>query len=98
MVYEDDPTQGQDRPVLVVGRERNVLLALMLSSQEQYSADPDWVAIGTGDWDFEGQQGWVRLDRVLDVPEESIRRQGAILQRDVFDVVAARLRAEYSWR
>ncbi|ACC42141.1 MULTISPECIES: type II toxin-antitoxin system PemK/MazF family toxin [Mycobacterium] len=98
VVYEDDPTQGQDRPVLVVGRERNVLLALMLSSQEQYSADPDWVAIGTGDWDFEGQQGWVRLDRVLDVPEESIRRQGAILQRDVFDVVAARLRAEYSWR
>jgi hypothetical protein len=34
---------------------------------------------------------------VLDVPEEGIRREGAILDREVFDVVAARLRAEYSW-
>jgi hypothetical protein len=31
VVYEDDPTRGKDRPVLVVGRERRVLLGLMLS-------------------------------------------------------------------
>jgi hypothetical protein len=31
------------------------------------------------------------------VPEESIRREGAILDRNVFDVVAARLRRDYSW-
>jgi len=37
------------------------------------------------------------LDRVLDVPEEGIRREGAILERQVFEIVAARLRAEYSW-
>jgi hypothetical protein len=35
---------------------------------------------------------------VLDVPEEGIRREGAILSRELFDVIAARLRAEYSWR
>jgi hypothetical protein len=34
---------------------------------------------------------------VLDVPEESIRREGAIMDRLTFEVVAARLRAEYSW-
>lgn len=39
----------------------------------------------------------MRLDRVLDVPEESIRREGAILDRVTFDVVAMRLRADYSW-
>jgi hypothetical protein len=39
----------------------------------------------------------VRLDRVLDVPEESIRREGAILARPVFEVVAGRLRCDYSW-
>lgn len=49
-------------------------------------------------WDYEGRESWVRLDRVLDVPEESIRREGAILEREVFDVVAARLRADYAWR
>ncbi|MFV8320662.1 type II toxin-antitoxin system PemK/MazF family toxin [Mycobacterium sp. 23] len=98
VVYEDDPTRGKDRPVLVVGRDRSVLLGLMLSSQERQSDDRDWVAIGSGDWDYEGRPSWVRLDRVLDVPEEGIRREGAILERETFEVVAARLRAEYSWR
>jgi hypothetical protein len=98
VVYEDDPTQGKDRPVLVVGRDRSVLLGLMVSSQQRHAADPDWVGVGTGDWDYEGRESWVRLDRVLDVPEESIRREGAILDRELFDAVAARLRADYSWR
>jgi hypothetical protein len=98
VVYEDDPTRGKDRPVLVVGRDRTVLLGLMVSSQERHAGDPDWVGIGSGNWDYEGRESWVRLDRVLDVPEEGIRREGAILQREIFDVVAARLRTEYSWR
>ena len=97
VVYEEDPTRGKDRPVLVVGRDRDVLLGLMVSSQERHAADRDWVGIGAGDWDYEGRESWVRLDRVLDVPEESIRREGAILDRGAFDVVAARLRTEYSW-
>jgi hypothetical protein len=98
VAYEEDPTQGKDRPVLVVGRDRSVLLGLMVSGQERHAADRDWVGIGSGDWDYEGRESWVRLDRVLDVPEESIRREGAILEREIFDVVAQRLRADYSWR
>ncbi len=97
VVYEDDPTRGKDRPVLVVGRDRRVLLGLMVSSQERQAGDRDWVGIGAGAWDYEGRESWVRLDRVLDVPEEGIRREGAILDREIFDVVAARLRADYSW-
>ncbi|HEX3546951.1 MAG TPA: type II toxin-antitoxin system PemK/MazF family toxin [Mycobacterium sp.] len=97
VVYQDDPTRGKDRPVLVVGRDRRTLLGLMLSSQEHHREDRDWVGIGSGSWDYEGRASWVRLDRVLDVPEEGIRREGAILDREVFEVVAARLRAEYSW-
>ncbi|HET7667610.1 MAG TPA: type II toxin-antitoxin system PemK/MazF family toxin [Mycobacterium sp.] len=97
VVYEDDPTRGKDRPVLVVGRDRSTLLGLMLSSQEHHRNDPNWVAIGSGTWDYEMRQSWVRLDRVLDVPEEGIRREGAILERRTFEIVASRLRAEYSW-
>ena len=41
--------------------------------------------------------GAVAAARVLDVPEEGIRREGAILERETFEVVASRLRAEYSW-
>ena len=97
VVYEDDPSRGKDRPVLVVGRDRRVLLGLMLSSQDHHRDDPNWTSIGAGSWDHEGRVSWVRLDRVLDVPEEGIRREGAILDREVFDIVATRLRAEYSW-
>lgn len=97
VVYEDDPTRGKDRPVLVVGRDRRTLLGLMLSSQDHHRDDPNWIGIGSGNWDYDGRASWVRLDRVLDVPEEGIRREGAILERDRFEVVAARLRAEYSW-
>ncbi|UXA05254.1 type II toxin-antitoxin system PemK/MazF family toxin [Mycobacterium sp. SMC-2] len=97
VVYEDDPTRGKDRPVLVVGRDRRVLLGLMVSSQEHHAEDRDWIGIGSGAWDYEGRPSWVRLDRVLDVPEESIRREGAILEREIFELVAERLRADYSW-
>ena len=97
VAYEDDPTRGKDRPVLVVGRDRRILLGLMLSSQDHHRDDPNWIGIGAGAWDYDGRPSWVRLDRVLDVPEEGIRREGAILDRSTFELVAARLRVEYSW-
>ena len=107
VAYEDDPSQGKDRPVLVVGRDANAetadgdtfeeVLGLMLSSKDYHRDDDDWFAVGTGSWDYDGRPSWVRLDRVLDVPEEGIRREGAILERTTFEVVAARLRTEYSW-
>lgn len=98
VVFEDDPTRGKDRPVLVVGRDQRTLLGLMLSSQHYHAEDAQWVGIGAGSWDTDGRPSWVRLDRVLDVPEEGIRREGAILERATFEIVATRLRAEYSWR
>ncbi|CAJ1496112.1 type II toxin-antitoxin system PemK/MazF family toxin [[Mycobacterium] kokjensenii] len=97
VAYEDEPDHGKDRPVLVVGRDRSMLLGLMLSSRERHADDTNWVGIGSGTWDDSHRLSWVRLDRVLDVPEESIRREGAILPRPMFDAVAARLRSEYSW-
>jgi hypothetical protein len=97
VVYEDDPSRGKDRPVLVVGRDRRTLLGLMLSSQERHQNERDWVGIGSGPWDYESRPSWVRLDRVLDVPEEGIRREGAILERETFEIIAARLRRDYSW-
>jgi hypothetical protein len=97
VVYEDDPSQGKDRPVLVVGRDRSTLLGLMLSSQQHHPSDRNWVGIGTGSWDYDARASWVRLDMVLDVPEEGIRREGAILEQATFEKVAARLRTDYSW-
>ena len=95
--YEEDDGRGKDRPLLVVGRGKGHLLALMLSSQHDRAADRNWLSVGSGDWDRAGRESFVRLDRVLDVPEHGIRREGAVLGRDRFDRVAAQLRAHYGW-
>ena len=97
VAYEEDPTQGKDRPVLVVGRDGDTLLGLMLSSQSKRNGERDWVAIGSGPWDSEGRPSWIRLDRVLDVPEAGIRREGAVMDRKKFELVATKLRADFSW-
>jgi len=97
VAFEDDPSQGKDRPVLVVGRDGNTLLGLMLSSQQHRRDDRDWVSIGTGSWDREHRESFIRLDRVLDIAENGIRREGAIVPRAQFDQVAAVLRGRYGW-
>lgn len=95
--YEEDAARGKDRPVLVVGRDGRTLLGLMLSSQAEREGQRGWLALGPGSWDRERRPSWVRLDRVLEVDEDGIRREGAVLPRDRFDLVADRLRASYGW-
>jgi hypothetical protein len=98
VAYEDDPRQGKDRPVLVIGRDRAALLGLMLSSNEDRDGQPNWLALGPGGWDREGRPSWVRLDRVLTMSEGGIRREGAVLDRARFEAVARALRAGgYGW-
>ncbi|WP_123678605.1 type II toxin-antitoxin system PemK/MazF family toxin [Couchioplanes caeruleus] len=95
--YEDDARRGKDRPVLVVGRDGRTLLGLMLSSQSDRDGQRHWLALGPGDWDRESRPSWIRLDRVLEVDEDGIRREGAVLDRPRFERVAATLRRDYGW-
>lgn len=95
--YEDDPTQGKDRPVLVVGRDSATLLGLMLSSKDYHRDDENWLPLGSGAWDYNGRESFVRLDRVITVDEDGIRREGSILDRRGFDTIAAELRDHYGW-
>jgi hypothetical protein len=95
--YEDDPNQGKDRPVLVVGRKGTELVGLMLSSQSERDGQRNWLPLGPGSWDRDQRPSWVRLDRVLTVQEHGIRREGSILDRDRFDRIAAELRRAYGW-
>ena len=95
--YEEDPSQGKDRPVLIVGREGHTALGLMLSSQSERDGQRNWLALGPGDWDRDERPSWLRLDRVLRMPEDSIRREGAVLDKKRFVRVADLLRRSYGW-
>jgi hypothetical protein len=92
--YEEDPTQGKDRPVLVIGEEGETLLALALTSRDhdvdaaQESRDGrEWMDIGTGDWDSRRRPSEVRLNRLLRLDPAGVRREGAAVPKDVFDAV-----------
>ncbi len=94
--YEEDPAQGKDRPVLVIGLDGGQLLALALTSRDhdvdaaQESRDGrEWMDIGTGAWDSRGRPSEVRLNRLLRLDPRAVRREGAALPRDVFDAVLA---------
>ena len=98
VAYEDDPHQGKDRPVLVVGRRMRTVFGLMLSSQHTRDGKQHWLALGSGSWDYAGRPSWVRLDRVLTMREDHIRREGAVLDPDRFERVCQALRVGYGWR
>ncbi|WP_104165137.1 type II toxin-antitoxin system PemK/MazF family toxin [Arthrobacter sp. SX1312] len=92
--YEDDPSQGKDRPVLLVGREGGILLGLMLTSRDRNNAgdhDDRYVDIGTGAWDRQGRPSEVRVDRVLRILPGDVRREGAVLPRRQYEQVVARV-------
>lgn len=98
MGYEDDPSRGKDRPVLVVGRDGAWLLALMLTSEDHDRDAADearygrrWTDIGTGGWDPRRRPSEVRLDRVLRIDPATVRREGAVLDRAIFEDVVRSL-------
>jgi hypothetical protein len=95
--YEEDDGRGKDRPVLVVGREGRDLVGLMLSSQAERADDRNWVGVGAGKWDGQGRPSYARLDRVIEVGEHEIRREGAVLDEARFERVADALRTRYGW-
>ena len=101
--FEEDPAQGKDRPVLVLARhETRLVVAQMTSKDHDRDAAQEarwgrfWYDVGTGDWDRQGRPSEVRLDRLLLVEPASVRREGATMNREVFDGVVAALRHHHS--
>lgn len=88
--YEDDPSQGKDRPVVIIGRHGKYLAAVPLTSKRHDNEMQ--VAVGTGPWDREGRQSYAKVERVFDVDPNQVRREGAVLQRKYFDDVVEGVR------
>lgn len=88
--FEEDHSQGKDRPVLLVGRDGEYLLALMMTSKDHNNrehADLNYLDIGSGPWDPQGRASEVKLNRVIRVRPDSMRREGAIMPEDTFRLI-----------
>ena len=103
--YEENASQGKDRPVLVLARQADadgrLVVAQMTNRDHDRNAAQEarWGRyrhdVGTGEWDSRGRPSEVRLDRLLVVDPAAVRREGATMRRDVFDGVAEALRAHW---
>ena len=98
--FEEDRSRGKDRPVLVIGHDGPWLLALALTSKDHRGdavlhpgSRSRWTDIGPGPWDRRGRPSAVRVDRVLRVDPDGIRREGAVLDKRRFTKVASAVRS-----
>ncbi|WP_255768957.1 type II toxin-antitoxin system PemK/MazF family toxin [Pseudarthrobacter sulfonivorans] len=99
--YEEDHSQGKDRPVLLIGHNGGYLLGLMLTSVDHDQPghrSGDYVDIGTGAWDRQRRPSEANLGRILQLSPDSIRREGAVLDRNRFDLVSDGLRRRHGWK
>lgn len=99
--FEEDHSQGKDRPVLVIGRDGPWLLAVPLTSKDhdhdlvqEAHTGRRWLDIGSGAWDRSGRASEVRVDRIVRVDPARVRREGAVLDERHFNQVAAEVRRE----
>ncbi|GAB3875654.1 hypothetical protein GCM10029964_020390 [Kibdelosporangium lantanae] len=74
----------------MIGRSGRRLLALMLSSRD-HDGDRGWLDLGSGAWDRDGRESYIRLDRMYELDEDDLRREGAILAPDAFERVSVAL-------
>lgn len=101
--YEEDPSQGKDRPVLVLACDETQVLALQLTSvdhdrdaAQEAAAGRYWMDVGSGTWDRDGRASEVRLNRLLVLEPSSVRREGAALDRPTFEAVLAAAREHHT--
>ena len=94
--YEDDPTQGKDRPVLLLALRGDRWLGLMLTSQDHdLDADDEarygryWMDVGAGGWDRAGRPSEVRLDRLLELDPATSGGRARRWTEEIFRAVVA---------
>ncbi len=100
--YEEDASKGKDRPVLVLARSQGRLVVAQLTSKDhdrdaaqEASWGRYWFDIGSGPWDRRSRPSEMRLDRLLLVDPDVVRREGATLERATFEAAAQALREHW---
>ena len=86
--YEEDPSQGKDRPCLVIGRLDGRLAVVALTTKAS-GPERDRVSVGMGLWDHERRPSYAKIDRVILLQANGVRREGAVFPKERFESVVA---------
>ncbi len=87
--FQEDPNRGKDRPVVLVGRFEEDWAGVPLTSKHKRRADH--VPVGTGGWDPKRRASWAKVDQLLHLDDDDIRREGSALDKPRFDDVIGNL-------
>ena len=83
--FEEDPAQGKDRPVVIIGRRGSMLVGVPLTTRRNEREAQ--LNMGTGGWDPKRRTSYARIWRMLDVDPESCRREGSVLDVRRFEAL-----------
>jgi hypothetical protein len=83
--FEEDPTQGKDRPLVVIGRRHSKLVGVPLTTKRNDREAQ--VELGSGEWDPQHRVSYARIWRMYDIDPTKMRREGAIIDRARFDLI-----------
>ena len=73
--------------MVIIGRRGSNLVGVPLTSKQHDNEAQ--VPVGTGSWDREGRPSYAKLERLLEIDPQQVRREGAVLSRAHFDDVVA---------
>lgn len=94
--FEEDPSQGKDRPVVIIGRRENRLVGIPLTTKPNRREAQ--LRIGTGGWDPKRRTSYARIWRMVDVDPGATRREGAVLDMRAFEQLAQTIDRYYDVR
>ncbi|MBK0421294.1 hypothetical protein JD292_04265 [Leucobacter sp. CSA2] len=92
--YVENDGRGKDRPVLIIARLDDGATAGCYLSTKFHRG---FVSVGTGGWDSEGRESFLSPERLLRVTAEGMRREGHVLDREVFERAVAVVSREYGF-
>ena len=83
--FEEDPTRSKDRPVLIIGRtaDGKNLVGVQLTSKPGAGRP----SAGSGAWDPQGRESFLKLDRFVQIDDVNYRREGAYMKKPDFQNV-----------
>lgn len=94
--FEEDPSQGKDRPVVIIGRRGRTLVGVPLTTRpNQREAQ---LNLGTGGWDPKRRTSYARIWRLLDIDADRTRREGAVLDERRFESLVRAIDEYYDIR